>query len=187
MPDALGHYELSYNQVGLFTSYALGIKHDDNLIELNEQAWADIEKHNLQHQYDYSKLCDFNVLTDRSGKKELKVYLRIYDQIPVGNNDLIQPGINQKPLKFSWFTRNNENATDIQFRYKLIPEEKNWSPWVSETEVFYYFIPQGNHLFELECRYRLNDSLIQTCWPNIRYVRESQILLIECCVCLLVQ
>lgn len=167
LPSRTGTFRLEYNRIGLFRPFVLGVKLSDINIQLNQQAIKEIETHATQYSYSFATLCMFNIHSNTiDTDNSLKVYLRVNNEMPAGNGQF-QGGVSPKPLTLSWFARNMEGRKDILFRYKLFPIDNDWSPWTSELEVSYFFIPAGSHQFMLECRYLENQEIKTT--PVVQY------------------
>jgi hypothetical protein len=110
-------------------------------------------------------LVDFTVRTDAPyGVRPFALYLQVNGDVPAtGGRASPTGGYSQKPIVFSWFTREKEGGPKdtydgVEFRYRLSPVESGWSPWRKTRSVPYYFIMPGRHSFEVEARYTGQDG-----------------------------
>jgi uncharacterized caspase-like protein len=85
----------------------------------------------------------------------VETYLKVNSQYP-SSNPVIQPGYSAEPVRFSWHVRGDSIRT--QHRYRLYPEEKDWSEWSDAQNIDYFFILPGYHVFEVATRYFANSD-----------------------------
>ena len=68
--------------------------------------------------------------------------------VPEGNADT--------PVRFSWYTRPDNPSAE--HRYRLYPDQVDWTPWNKINLAEYFFIGPGSHSFEVASRYMNNDG-----------------------------
>jgi hypothetical protein len=98
---------------------------------------------------------------------EIAIYLRVNDTIP-GMKPRIVQGISEEPTKFSWWIDQSPFVKDIEFRYKLYPDDQEWSAWDSSKEAEYYFINAGQHEFRVQGKYK-DENGIEEVTPEVSY------------------
>jgi hypothetical protein len=116
------------------------------------------EEHQLKnHLYQYSsrvrEVGSLRVVSNESRPTlPFTLYLKVNDKALVLEAK-VAPGFSKDPLKFSWYATPHYTG-EIQYKYRLAPEEDEWSVWSSQTETRYYFINAGAHVFEVAARYK---------------------------------
>jgi hypothetical protein len=76
-------------------------------------------------------------------------YLRVNGNAPAP--DAIKPGLSAQPAILSWET--SPAGPKFEYRFRIYPDELDWSPWGTSRESKVSFLPVGAHSFQLEPRY----------------------------------
>ncbi len=168
LPSQPGKYTISYNSVPIFTNTALGKNTPGSALLLDEKALGVVKNHLRAYRH-LSDIYSLTILDPKNEKEKTpEIYLQVNGKTPairgITEKDLSQPS------KFSWYVRNRINSTTFYFQYRLSPDEENWTPWTTAEKAEYYFIPKGNHSFEVKCKYRLNG--IEKITNSARYAFE---------------
>jgi DNA-binding CsgD family transcriptional regulator len=58
----------------------------------------------------------------------------------------------KQPLKISYAAPFFDGFEDLNYSYRIIPLEENWSNWTSESDVQYPYLPPGNYTFEVKAK-----------------------------------
>ena len=162
VPGAVAEYTVHFSRAPFIIDYPIGteVQRDGKemiVLNINEQRM--VKK--LFRDYHPSTLMSFQVVpSGTQNVAKLATYLRVNDAIP-DLQTLIKPGESEKPLTFSWHTR--PVMEDVEFRYRLHPDQPEWTPWSKRTAVDYFFLGIGSHDFAVETRYRDTDGS----WVNV--------------------
>jgi hypothetical protein len=54
--------------------------------------------------------------------------------------------------------KGTNNIRIVEFRYKLYPDDSEWSPWSDSQKASYFFINSGQHEFRVEGRYKKGNN-----------------------------
>lgn len=153
-PTKVRKYEIRYNAFPLILAYPLGteIEKDDlNITMLNISQEREVRNHLLIYARNMHKLFDLNVkLKEVETGHPFATSLRINNKFP-SVSMRIKSGYSDKPVCFSWFT--TPKYKNVKFRYRLYPDQIEWSSWDEINESEYYFISPGSHAFEVASKY----------------------------------
>lgn len=148
-PAQPGTYTIRYQQFPLITQYPL-IRDEHN--ELSDKQNESIRKTLRSESYRQWKQLASIIVTSKPQmiKRNLATYMRINDKFP-GVVENIKPGDSPKPITFSWHTK--PGFDDIEFSYRLYPDQPKFSKWSKRKAIPYFFIGSGAHTFEVATRY----------------------------------
>ncbi len=172
-PGKVDRFSLYYSQAPLIIDYPIGTEMNRNgeklvVLNINEQLMVK----QLFRDYHPQKLTTFKVVpTGSQNVAQAATYLRLNDGIP-NLETKIASGESEKPVTFSWHTR--PKIEDIDFRYRLYPDQPEWSLWGKRTAVNYFFIGIGSHNFMVETRYRQADgNMVNLPVSDYRFILET--------------
>ncbi len=152
-PNRVDHYDIYYNELSYIIDYAVGKETSDKVTVLNSNEERLLKK----HLYRYSGK------NNRIGKIWVKPKHQIARQpfttyLQVNGKDLvlergISPGFSKDPLVLSWYNKPN-HPNQVQYQYRMSPEDDEWTPWSTNSSEQYLFLNKGPHLFEVRTRYK---------------------------------
>jgi hypothetical protein len=161
-PDTVGTYIIQFCTIPFFTNFLLGNlvrdqEKTDNIkrIELNEDEEDYIRRDFVYSYLDFfTTLCTFKTVANNAEiKPRLAVFLKVNDEIPsMENTELINSGVSEQPIKFSWYTSQTDSLKNLVYSYRLYPDSYEWSNWQDNTETYYSFINTGRHEFEIKAK-----------------------------------
>lgn len=172
-PGRVEKFSLYYSRAPLIIDYPIGnevVKDGKEMILLNINEQLMVKQ--LFRDYHPEKLVTFEVVpTGSQNIARAATYLRLNGGIPNLESKVIS-GESDKPVNFSWHTK--PNVENVEFRYRLYPDQLEWSLWKKRAEVDYFFIGIGSHSFMVETRYRKEDgSLVELPVSDYRFILES--------------
>lgn len=143
-PDKPGIFAISYSHIPMFRS---------DFKDFTETRVGYFSSRHLSH-YPRSNdvLGQIRVVSIGEATPEVATYLKLNGQTP-GVNAHVDGGIDKDPIVFSWFVR--PNIPNVEYRYRLYPDESEWSDWTIETKATEYFIPVGAHQFQVATRVKV--------------------------------
>ncbi len=161
VPGKVDRYEIYYSNAPLIVDYKIGMEmviegKTFTVLSINEQRMVK----RLFRDYHPTLLASFRVVPSGSQyAPPIATYLRLNGGIP-NIETRIKPGESEKPVTFSWFVR--PGTYEVEYRYRLYPDQSEWSPWTRRTSVDYFFIGIGAHTFTVDTRYRAPDGSWQS-------------------------
>ncbi|MGD2086863.1 MAG: caspase family protein [Candidatus Aminicenantes bacterium] len=151
-PTVTGTYEIKYCRWPIFTRYALG-RLSLNEIELSDTDIRQIKHHVNRWRGGMISLGTFEVVPMRDyTTPDVTIYLRVNNKVP-GIRHRIISGVSENPTKFSWWIEKSSSVSSIYFRYRLYPDDSEWSDWSATSDADYYFINSGHHEFRVEGKF----------------------------------
>jgi peptidoglycan hydrolase-like protein with peptidoglycan-binding domain len=152
-PATPGTYEVGYCRFPLIVAHPVGTELSEDsttLVVLGQTDRKLVEAH--VNQYGTAKLFDLGVKpSGRAVSHAFATYLRVNDKFPTVNFR-VPEGNSEEPVRFSWHIRPGHPGAE--HRYRLYPDQVNWSPWGNVNDAAYYFIGPGSHSFEVASRYK---------------------------------
>lgn len=90
------------------------------------------------------------------------VYLRMNDAVP--SEAKTPGGLQDKPIRFSWSVGKEfkKDPKKVLFRYRLEPDDDDWSAWTPMKGVSYSFLLKGVHQFRVQGMYRDGDLKLES-------------------------
>lgn len=84
---------------------------------------------------------------------EPRVYLQVNGALPT--EVTLSGGVTEAPVVFSWGVgpEFKKDRKKLFYRYKLEPQDDDWSAWTTETKSSYTFLQRGVHQFAVQARY----------------------------------
>ena len=152
-PAQPGIYTIGYQKFPFITEYPLT---SDKVNELKGKHGEYVRKILRSERYRrWDQLASIIVTSvsdpdPKEIKRNLATYLRINDKFP-GVVENIKPGNSPVPITFSWHTK--PGFDDIEFSYRLYPDQPKFSNWSNRKAINYFFIGRGSHSFEVQTRY----------------------------------
>jgi hypothetical protein len=148
-PSTPGSYLVDYQGFPYITQYPLSVDENNELSDKHQQEV--LRKLRAEPYRSWNGLAVFAVKAEPvNDQRNLATYLRINDKfLAVVEN--IKPGDHPKPVNFSWHTK--PPFADVEFRYRLYPDQPDFSTWSKRKAIDYFFIGAGSHTFEVQTRY----------------------------------
>jgi len=158
-PGMVRDYEVSYSRAPFIVEYPVGTevtRDEKTLIVLGINEQRKVKQLLRRNPYDLGFLARFTVVPEGpQSVQPLATYLRVNGGIPTLQTK-IEPGESPKPVIFSWLTLPARD--DVEFRYRLYPDQPEWTPWSTRTSVEYFFIGAGSHTFAVETRFQKGEG-----------------------------
>jgi len=154
--------ELTKRQEEIKREYGL-----ENDLILSPNDYSDIRTH-IKSQCDPTVLCKLTVLdNNKLTRPDVVIYLEVNGSIP-GVKPIIKTGVSEKLTYFSWYIEESLKISNIFFRYKLYPDDDEWSPWTMSKETEYFYISSGQHEFRVEGKYN-DENGKEKITPQVSY------------------
>ncbi|SLM47434.1 conserved protein of unknown function [Nitrospira japonica] len=162
-PSDFGQFKLVYHQVPWFGMRRL--ENSDKLGQLarnSEDAYKFIREHLERFYWGWSEIVNFEVSSEGQGTDPFTIYLKANGKNPAFAD--VKGGLRQSPLKISWSVGSESKLRPdkVLYRYKLWPEENDWSAWTSDRSIRYHFLQKGFHNFSVMGMYKRGDHTIES-------------------------
>jgi ligand-binding sensor domain-containing protein len=95
---------------------------------------------------------------------EYSLYAKSYDSLTLVPDNIVLPH-NKNHLTFDFIGINLKNSNNIQYSYRLLGAEENWSPLSKEKSATYSFITDGDYEFQLK------STNINGIWTDVESVK----------------
>ncbi|HID93936.1 MAG TPA: PKD domain-containing protein, partial [bacterium (Candidatus Stahlbacteria)] len=92
--------------------------------------------------------------------KDIRVILSNINTTPPTINKIEGPTpiTQENKVKLTWSGSDNEaKSSDLEYSYKLIGYDEDWSEWTRKNTVYYEELPEGNYTFKVKARDQLGN------------------------------
>lgn len=163
-PQRVSLYDILYCELSYIPNYKIGtaIGNDRHkVILLNSEEERMLKRDHLREYANrIFPIGQIRVVPkDKRPKIPFTVYLEINKQALVLDTK-IKPGASDDPMNFSWFIK-PEFLGEVEYRYRMVPDQKDYSSWSKINSTNYYFISAGANRFEVQTRFRKRSSTWQ--------------------------
>ena len=153
-----GKYEIKYSNIPIFNSdlrYRSFAKPWFNELIPVTKSEMMIFINIIRHLH-FTKLTNIS-FTSKNTHTNSALYLKVNNKIP-GLKKIKLAGVKDAPLVFSWNIRSQDgDRLFCNYRYRLLPDT-NWSQWSRFRKKSFFYLPKGNHVFEVEGKYLNKDK-----------------------------
>jgi len=158
-PARAGVYDIKYSRAPFLVDYQIGqvINKDGKditVLDIKDQRF--VKRVLLRDVYSVIPAATIKVAVE--GPRDttgIATYLRVNDKIP-GVQNTIASGHFPNPVKISWHTKPKNKP--VRFRYRLYPDQVDYSYWSDRQTIDYFFIGSGSHTFEVQTQYQKDDG-----------------------------
>jgi hypothetical protein len=97
-------------------------------------------------------LATFEVTIDAESYEKPDLIFTLDGKYP--GREPVSSGVRATPLQARWIMRKPPSAAPPLFSYRLLPTDREWSPWSAQNELSIFHLPVGVHAIMVRARYR---------------------------------
>jgi hypothetical protein len=101
------------------------------------------------------------------------LYMKVNGEIPGLKPE--KGGVSERPMVFTWYVGPEFPfpKSNLSYRYRLSPDEDEWSEWSPKTQTGYFFLPKGAHEFSAQARYQTPEKTTFSAIARWQFILES--------------